>query len=123
MLCDVKGSGAVVKHDMIAVADQGADKIADRVLCINVCFIAYCIGKIGLCAVAPNRAAVGFRCAAFFFELIRIAADRFFRNAVMLGELRNQYALLGFELVHDFVFSFDCKHFDTSECGIRNKVT
>jgi len=95
---------------MITVADLAADQGADGIFCFYICFISDGITQVCFGAVVPNGSTVGFGGIAFFFELVQITANGFFRNSVMRCKLRNNNTLLRSEFIHDFFFSFYCKH-------------
>ena len=95
---------------MVAVFDQIADKAGNGVLGLYVRLVADGIRQIGLCAVAPDRAAVGFGGVALFFQLVEVAADGLLSHVIVQGKLADQHALVGAELGKYFIFAFDRQH-------------
>ena len=95
---------------MVAVFDQRGGEERDLRLGVDVCLVPDGIGHVRLCAVAENGAAVGLCGVALFFQLIQVAADGLLRDVIVCGKIADKHALLGAQLVENFVFPLNGQH-------------
>ena len=93
---------------MVAVVYHLTDKVCDLVLELDVRLTADGVGEVGFGAVAEDGTAVGLCGIALLFELVKIAADGFLRDLIVRGKLADKNALVGAQLLQNFIFPFDC---------------
>ena len=93
---------------MVAVVYHLTDKVRDLVLELDVGLAADGVGEVGLGAVAEDGAAVGLCGIALLFELVEVAANGLLGDLIVRGKLADKDALIGAQLLQNFIFPFDC---------------